>query len=151
MKVFLHELRRWCVKHLAPNKPPVLSMLENDGRATVVDTRECAGEGLVLLDEVEVRALKAFRRPAPIQSVIDRLEVERAEAARVVERLLDLGFVIDIDGKATSVVCESTWRVHPTSMPYPGGATLSEPPKDGAGAPPRETEPPAVDDQAWGT
>jgi hypothetical protein len=119
-------LNHWKAKHKEPAEPPVLNLLESGGETVVFDTREHAPERIVLLDQLEAKVLKEFRRPSSLESVVERVSAPATEARRAVERMVNLAFVVRVGDKGVSVVCESGWRVHRSNPPYPGGMVAGD-------------------------
>lgn len=138
MDRFFQGLNWWKDRHQDAAQPPLLQLVESDGEAVVVDTRECARAPTVALDSFELRLLKHFRRP----SSTERLEeVVGAGADAAFDHLRDLGYLIRIGDKAVSIVCESGWRIHADLLPYPGGSLVIDQPAASSPTPVADEKP----------
>ncbi len=127
MVPFLDALTWWRRRHQEGAERPVLQLIETEGVGVVLDTRAHASCPISHLNEEELGVLRLFRRPASLERVVER---RGGDAVRIIEGLLERGFIVAIASKAVSIVCESTRGIVTDSPRFPGGALLSEP-RDG--------------------
>ena len=91
------QLDRWEERWRQENPPKLSMLIPEGGHRIVEDTRDCAKTSRQALDDNEYTLLKQCR--AGISS-------HHLQSLSGIERLLDLGYLVEVDGKLLSLVCD---------------------------------------------
>ena len=119
-------LAHWQKAQQDPNGMPMLVLAPAGPIGIIRDTRSVATEEVVVVDEEEMRVLRAYDDPASIVSTTERLAAsgiarERVEA--VTASMIERHFLLVDGAKALNIVCDGARDAidEATRADYPGG------------------------------
>jgi magnesium-protoporphyrin IX monomethyl ester (oxidative) cyclase len=96
---------RWAPGAVAPQ----LTMVDAGPGRLIKDTRRCAVAPLYFVVGAELAVLETLRSPFARNKVAERLaaQFDPAQTVRALDRMVERGFVIDIDGVVLTLITEA--------------------------------------------
>jgi magnesium-protoporphyrin IX monomethyl ester (oxidative) cyclase len=131
------RIAAWRARHLSARA--VLEARRAGEGLLVLDTRACARSAWHLLAGVEAAVLDAFADPQGVERTLERLAASHPDenVPAAYAALMERGFVLEVAGRAVTLVVEADRRVHDEARlaDFPWGWVEPEPSAEALSAP----------------